>query len=171
MDKMHIIFYNCLHVNSFMHGVGHAVASTFNKECSLYWGPGKRLSDSRRSFILLLNLLSMASDAIAQWTKEDKSRKTIVEENWGPRSLHLLVFVSVRCSIWLCCAWHCEYIYRVYLVLVYDYISSISHSLGLWADIVVCIYLGRKLGPSRPVGSQYESMPTVAGRRLHSPMS
>jgi hypothetical protein len=86
----------------------------------------EKLSDSRGSFILLLNLLSMASDAIAQWTKEDKSRKTIVEENWGPRILHLLVFVSVRCSIWLCCAWHCAY--RVYLV-VYDYMSNISRSL------------------------------------------
>jgi hypothetical protein len=49
-----------------MHG---AVAPTFNKErnaASTTERTGEKLSNGRGSFILLLNLLPMASDAIAQ---------------------------------------------------------------------------------------------------------
>ena len=35
----------------------------------------------------------------------------ISEENWGPRIIHLLVFVPFCCPIWLCCSWHCAYIH------------------------------------------------------------
>lgn len=45
-----------------------AVAPTFNKErnAASTERTGKKLSNGGRSFILLLNLLPMASDAIAQ---------------------------------------------------------------------------------------------------------
>jgi hypothetical protein len=48
-----------------MHG---AVAPTFNKErnAASTERTGEKLSNGRGSFILLLNLLPMASDAIAQ---------------------------------------------------------------------------------------------------------
>lgn len=66
--------------------MGHAVASTFNKECSLYWGPGKSCQIAGEA---LSYCLTSCQGQVMQLHSEQRRQvaQDIVEENWGPRIL------------------------------------------------------------------------------------